>query len=151
MATFTDGTGKEWTVKMTVGSAARVKDRTGVDLLAVLDPQAKVLEQLASDPLLLYRVILAITDAPDSLGDHLDEEALEKAGEALIDGVLDFFPPWKADPLRKVIGKARRELASRQIDARDELARAAEALSARDLVDQSTSSVSAGSSPDTSE
>ena len=59
MKTFTDNTGRTWTLSVTVGTIKRVRALCGVDLANIITmesgktPNVGLLERLASDPVLL--------------------------------------------------------------------------------------------------
>lgn len=148
MRSFTDNNGKRWDLELNVASARRVRDRTGVDLLKVLDPGAEVLKKLSDDAFLLYDVILALLDADESLGEVMDQDCLTSAGEALMQAILDFFPRQKVGPVRKVMDRARTALEKRKQTAITDLEERAEKLDVEAAIDELISGSSSGSSPD---
>lgn len=113
MKFFKDTTGREWEVKVTVGSIARVQDELGIDLTRIFDDKSPD-SRLATDHLLLWRVICCLVKpqltardiTADELGDALDEAAGEAAGLAVIEAVIDFFQGQK----REVMSRAFRRL-----------------------------------------
>ena len=66
MKTFTDNTGRTWTLSVTVGTIKRVRALCGVDLANIITmesgktPNVGLLERLASDPVLLVDVLFAV-------------------------------------------------------------------------------------------
>ena len=62
MKTFTDNTGRVWTLAVNVAAIKRGRALCGVDLTAIVEldkdnnPDTKLLEQLSSVPVLLYRL-----------------------------------------------------------------------------------------------
>ena len=108
--TFTDTEGRRWTFAVNVLTARRVKDELGIDLLAGLDPESDVFERLAGDVFTLFDVMACLlTDqlkerdlTSEDLGQSLDEQTCEQALRALVEALIDFFPPQK----RKVLGRA---------------------------------------------
>ena len=66
MKTFTDNTGRTWTLSVTVGTIKRVRALCGVDLANIITmesgktPNVGLLERLAADPVLLVDVLFAV-------------------------------------------------------------------------------------------
>ncbi len=60
MKQFTDSDGRDWHIKLTIGSVKRVKDVLGVDLLAIEDGKPPLLTKLAMDVMLLCDVIFIL-------------------------------------------------------------------------------------------
>ncbi len=106
MKTFTDNTGRTWTLSVTVGTIKRVRALCGVDLANIITmesgktPQVGLLERLASDPVLLVDVLFAVCKPEADTKGITDEEfgramagdAIELAATALLDEIIDFSP-----------------------------------------------------------
>ena len=66
MKTFTDNTGRTWTLSVTVGTIKRVRALCSVDLANIITieagkaPNVGLLDRLASDPVLLVDVLYAV-------------------------------------------------------------------------------------------
>ena len=66
MKSFTDNTGRTWTLSVTVGTIKRVRALCNVDLAGVISiesgaqPKVDLLERLGSDPVLLVDVLYAV-------------------------------------------------------------------------------------------
>jgi len=108
MKTFSDNAGRIWTIAVNIGSVKRVRDLAKVNLLEVIE--GKVLEKLISDPVLLCDVIYSIckpeADAKsvtdEDFGRAMAGDAIDGATTALLEDLVDFFPPAE----RRVLGKA---------------------------------------------
>ena len=108
--TFTDTAGREWTVRITVGTLARLKSIAGFtldDIVPKVPSQSNKMQGLAdliSDPLQVLTAVYAICKpAIDTLNLTFDQfaesgfegeksaEACEAAGFALLQAIHDFF------------------------------------------------------------
>ena len=106
MKTFTDNTGRTWTLSVTVGTIKRVRALCGVDLANIITmesgktPNVGLLERLAADPVLLVDVLFAVCKPEADTKGITDEEfgramagdVIELAATALLDEIIDFFP-----------------------------------------------------------
>ena len=118
MKTFTDNTGRTWTLSVTVGTIKRVRALCGVDLANIIGktPNVGLLERLASDPVLLVDVLFAVCKPEADAKGITDEEfgramagdAIELAATALLDEIIDFFPEAKRKVFRKILDASRR-------------------------------------------
>ena len=117
MKTFTDNTGRTWTLSVTVGTIKRVRALCGVDLANIIKtPNVGLLERLASDPVLLVDVLFAVCKPEADTKGITDEEfgramagdAIELAATALLDEIIDFFPEAKRKVFRKILDASRR-------------------------------------------
>lgn len=89
MKTFTDNTGRVWTLAVNVAAIKRVRALCGVDLTAIVEldknnnPDTKLLEQLSSDPVLLVDVLYAVCKSEcDQKGVTDEEFGMAMAGDA---------------------------------------------------------------------
>jgi hypothetical protein len=108
MAKYTDTSGKEWDIRLTVGVADRVRNETGIDLFFLRAGRFEQLEKLA-DPLILYQVAKialgnAITDA-DAWNDSLDGDTLDRMGNALLQSIVDFCRDNQRPALLQIVEK----------------------------------------------
>ena len=122
MKTFTDNTGRTWTLSVTVGTIKRVRALCGVDLANIITmesgktPNVGLLERLAADPVLLVDVLFAVCKPEADAKGITDEEfgramagdAIELAATALLDEIIDFFPEAKRKVFRKILDASRR-------------------------------------------
>lgn len=92
---------QDWEVKATIASLRRVKEQTNVDLTKLVDPESGVLTTLTSDPFVMFDVVCSLVEpqmndrqvTAEQLGNAMDEEAAEAASMAVLEAVIDFFPP----------------------------------------------------------
>ena len=111
MKTFTDNTGRAWTIAINVDAVKRVKALAKVDLLEAVE--GKLIERLVSDPVLLCDVVyclckpqadqLAVSD--EDFGRAMAGDAIELATTALLEELVDFFPLGKRRLLQKALAK----------------------------------------------
>ncbi len=122
MKTFSDNSGRIWTVVVTVATLKRVRALCEIDLYSIVEVDEKnnlktdLLDRLSSDPVLLVDVLyavckpeadkLGVTD--EQFGESMAGDAIAKASEALLDEIVDFFPDPKRGALRKILTVARR-------------------------------------------
>ena len=127
MHSFSDTTGRRWSLDITVQAIRRIRGLTGVDLLDAANG-GDVLERLSTDPVLLVDVLYAackpqadaagITD--EAFGEAMAGDAIEHATAALLDDLVDFSPNQRdRAALAQVIQTARKAM-SRARDLRDE-------------------------------
>jgi len=166
MKTFQDNQNRTWAITLNVDALKRIKDLTGVDLMQIVSDGGKLIERLVSDPVLLCDVIYAacreeaetkqISDR--DFGRAMAGDAIEKATEALLGELADFFPQRRRAVLTKVLEKLARyqgkalELAEARLDdpAMDErITRAIEA--AFKLLPLPTDGGSSGAAPASSD
>jgi len=122
MKSFTDNTGRTWTLSVTVGTIKRVRALCDVDLANIISidagstPRVDLLERLGRDPVLLVDVLYAVVKPEADAKDISDEEfgramagdAIEIATTALLDEIIDFFPETKRKVFRKILDATRR-------------------------------------------
>ncbi|MDL5053360.1 hypothetical protein QQ056_07355 [Oscillatoria laete-virens NRMC-F 0139] len=118
MRTFKDTASRSWSLQINVDAIKRVRGLLQVDLLDIAD--GKLIEQLASDPILLCDVIFAVIK-PDAdatgvtdmdFGRAMGGDCLEAATTAFLEELADFFPSSKRQILRMALSKLR------EVDAR---------------------------------
>lgn len=146
MASFKDADSREWKLRLTVGLLGDVRRDAGIDLGAAIKSPKDLAAILYADPADLVKVLWVLVEfqakeanvSPEEFGHAFDGSAIERAGEALLEAVADFFP-------RSVIGrkiKSNLPALLAQVD-REIVSRMDAALS--------TSNGSAGNSPESSE
>lgn len=97
MHCFTDNKGYRWTISVTVGDLKRVRAAVGIDL-ASLTPQA--LLELSTKPIELVDTLYVLCEkeakevgvSDESFGERLCGDSLERATEAFVEAMIDFFP-----------------------------------------------------------
>lgn len=100
MASFKDADNREWKLRLTVGLLGDVKRDAGVDLGAAIKSPQSLAEILYTDPADLVKVLWVCVESqakeagvsPEEFGHAFDGPTIEKAGEALLEAVADFFP-----------------------------------------------------------
>jgi hypothetical protein len=117
MKCFKDNQNRNWTIVVNVATVKRVRSLLDINLLDVVKldgnnkPNVDLLEQLASDPVLLCDVIYCICK-PDADAQNISDEdfgaamggdAIEYATTALLEELVDFFPEAKRLVLRKLM------------------------------------------------
>ena len=128
MKTFTDNTGKTWSIAINLGAVKRVRASLDVNLLEAVE--GKLIERLVSDPILLCDVIFVlcqqeaeargITD--EQFGQAMAGDAIDAATSALLEELVDFFPSGKRQVLTKALAKLKAfeakaiELANMRLD-----------------------------------
>jgi hypothetical protein len=117
MKCFKDNQNRNWTIVVNVATVKRVRSLLDINLLDVVKldannkPNVDLLEQLASDPVLLCDVIYCIckpeADAQnisdEDFGVAMGGDAIEHATTALLEELVDFFPEAKRLVLRKLM------------------------------------------------
>lgn len=99
MKTFTDAAGRTWSISVNLGTALKVKDALGVDLLQPEQGEPPLLTRLGTDELLLGEVICCllgdqfevhkVTEADVRAG--FDGQTLLAAQTAFYEELVDFF------------------------------------------------------------
>lgn len=146
MAKWTGCDGREWSIRLTVGSLGDVREKAGVDLGAALRSEAGLADLIFGDPAALVRMLWVLIEdqargtdvGPVEFAHGFDGPALEAATEALLTAVADFFP-------RSKVGRAIRENLAQTLERLDR------AIIAKLNSLQGGSSGSAGTSPALSE
>lgn len=118
-ACYTDANNRRWDVRINVAAIERCRESAGVDLLNLNSFKA-----LADDPVKLVKALYAVCDpesqnvTPEQFSDGLRGEALESAGDALVDAMIEFFPPARGKKLRTLVDAAKKatEEAAAEID-----------------------------------
>ena len=133
MKTFTDNTGRVWTLAVNVAAIKRVRALCGVNLSSIVEldkdnnPDTKLIEQLSTDPVLLVDVLYAVCKnecdqkgiSDEEFGMAMSGDAIEHATTALLDEIIDFFPEAKRLAFKKILSATRRfeEIARKRLEA----------------------------------
>lgn len=103
MKTFTDATGRSWTLTLNLGTAMTVKDRLKIDLLQPEQGDDSggppVLTQLGTDEMLLGEVLCVMLEGQfnkhglteDNVRQCFDGQTLLAAQKAFYEELIDFF------------------------------------------------------------
>lgn len=97
MSQFKDANGRTWTLNVHVGSIKRTRDATGVDITKLYgEDAAKVFADIVLTVNVLYMLVKPQADeagiSDEQFGEGLVGDAIERAHDALMDAVADFFP-----------------------------------------------------------
>ena len=117
MKCFKDNQNRNWTIVVNVATVKRVRSLLEINLLDVVKldendtPNVDLLEELASDPVLLCDVIYCICKveadelkiSDENFGSAMGGDAIEHATTALLEELVDFFPEAKRLVLRKLM------------------------------------------------
>lgn len=103
---YVDANNNKWTLPINVTTLRRVLDEEKLDLTRSDSGDAML--RLHDEPLLLSRVLYLLLAeeierrgiSPEDFANGLHGESLEKAADALMEGVMDFFPPSKRAAVR---------------------------------------------------
>ena len=127
MRIFKDTQGRSWSVTIDIGTAKRVRDVTGCDLL---DSTGAVLDALSADTIQLVDVLWVIVMpqarqigiSDEQFGASLNGDVIEQATEALVQEMLDFCPTRKANLLRGMMKKEQQKIEAALTQLEKELA-----------------------------
>jgi hypothetical protein len=103
-----DREGRRWPTPISVTTIARVKEATGVNLLEIVE--GKLLLRFLDDPLLLVDVLLVVCKptadersvSKDAFGDLFVGDVTVDAVQALVQGLLDFFPSDRREVIERL-------------------------------------------------
>jgi hypothetical protein len=111
---FCDAHARDWDLSLTIHTARRVRDATGVIIYDLLGDGMQPLGQLLSDPFALMDVCWAVCSeqaaareiSQEDFGRAIAGDALEDAAKAFMEALIDFFPNRGArEPLRRMVEK----------------------------------------------
>ena len=128
-ALWTDGEGRTWSTAINVNSVKRAQQLVNVNLLQVFD--GDLLNRLADDPVLLVNTLYAVCKpqadergvTEEQFGEILVGDTIEQAAEALVRGIIDFFPKDRRPVLNRLwtktqgMNQAALELMGTKIDS----------------------------------
>ena len=106
-AVFSDQEGRSWSATINVKMAKRLKERLGLDVMTAFE--GKLFSQLAGDPIMLGDTLYVVCQeqaaergiTDEQFGELLAGDTIERATDALIEGLVDFFPGAR----RQILGK----------------------------------------------
>lgn len=125
MRSFKDKEGIEWNLEITVGTVKRVRTLVGVDLMEAVN--GKLVEQMASDPIILVDVIYAVAKpqadergiTDEVFGASMGGDCIGDATTAFLEALVDFFPAPRRGLLAKICSKMKK-LEAMAFEAADE-------------------------------
>ena len=111
MKTFVDTAGRAWTLSLTLGSAMRVKDTLGVDLLQPEVGEPPLLTRLGTDEMMLGEVICSLlagqfeacSVTEQQVREAFDGKTLLAAQKAFYEELVDFFRKLGRTDLAKAV------------------------------------------------
>ncbi len=115
MRTFRDSKGRTWELSLTIGSAKRVRDKLGINLLEPEGGDPPLLTRLATD-VILFCDVLYVMVQPEAerlqvsdidFGEALGGDALAEATNAFYEEMIDFFRLCGRMDLAKMADKQR--------------------------------------------
>lgn len=109
MTTFTDTEGRSWEVHITTNALKRVHSLTGENIDTLFDE--KTVDRLCTDYVFIADALYAVCKpqadergvTDEQFGEALAGEPLEKAIEALLEALVDFFPPKRQATARRLV------------------------------------------------
>lgn len=115
MASFRDHEGRLWEVAIRIAEVRRVKSMLSIDLTKLIDDKLKGLGELIADPCafadVLYVVCKPQLDAAGvsdtQFGEAFGGDTLERAVNAFVEALFDFFPnPTVRQSLKTILKKS---------------------------------------------
>ena len=108
VSSWKDRDDRSWSTAISVTTIARVKEVTGVNLLDIVE--GKLLPQFLDDPLLLVEVLYVVSKpqidersvTKDAFGDLFVGDVTVDAVNALVQGLLDFFPSGRREMIQRL-------------------------------------------------
>lgn len=99
MQVFKDNANRDWTLSLNIGTAMKVKDRLGVDLLQPEVGDPPLLTRLGTDEMLLAQVIATLLESQfelhkidaEQIYECFDGPTFARAHEAFYQELIDFF------------------------------------------------------------
>ncbi len=99
MQVFKDNANRDWSLSLTIGTAMKVKDTLGVDLLQPETGDPPLLTRLGTDEMLLAQVIAALLESQfelhqidaERIYQSFDGPTFARAHEAFYKELIDFF------------------------------------------------------------
>ena len=99
MQVFKDNANRDWSISLTIGSAMKVKERLGIDLLQPEVGNPPLLTRLGTDEMLLAQVIAMLLESQfelhkidaEQIYQCFDGPTFARAHEAFYKELIDFF------------------------------------------------------------
>ncbi len=99
MQIFKDNANRDWSLSLTIGTAMRVKEQLGIDLLQPEVGDPPLLTRLGTDEMLLAQVIAALLESQfeyhkvdrNDIYNTFDGPTFARAHEAFYQELIDFF------------------------------------------------------------
>ncbi len=99
MQVFSDNSNRNWSLSLTIGSAMKIKESLGIDLLQPEQGDPPLLTRLGTDEILLAQVIASLLESQfelhkidaDQIYQCFDGPTFARAHEAFYKELIDFF------------------------------------------------------------
>ena len=130
---FKDLNGNVWSIKITVKEYMAIKDECGIDLGRIFEQDSDWIQDIISqEDIVKFMSLIGICTDPQrekldmSMEDFyagLGGDVLEQAAVALIEGIVNFTPAHKREPLRRMVATSNRALekvSEKVLEAMDE-------------------------------
>jgi hypothetical protein len=158
---FKDAAGQEWPVRVNYGTCRLVNDETDIDLLEAARGRMGALQDLVDDPHRLMQVIWTLCSEQarqqdideKAFAERFDADAIRDAAEALLYGLISFFPRRVRPQLERALERYQTKLDERMTRELEKTAQEIESPRLEALIDASIDSLfstSAASSPESS-
>ncbi len=116
MHTFKDNANHDWHITINIGSAMRVKDKLGIDLLQPESGDPPLLTRLGMDEMLLAQVIATLLETQfesqkvdeDRIYQCFDGPTFARAHQAFYEEMIDFFHQRGREDRAKAVEKQMR-------------------------------------------
>ncbi len=113
MKTFTDATGRSWTLTLNLGTAMAVKAKLDIDLLQPEAGDPPLLTRLGTDEMLLGEVLCCMLEGQftthsvteDDVRNSFDGQTLLAAQKAFYEELIDFFRSRGRNDRAKAVAK----------------------------------------------
>ena len=113
MKTFKDNQDRKWTVTINVSAIKRVRAELDLDLLEAIE--GTLLERMVSDPILLCDILYVLVKpeadakgiSDEDFGRAMAGDAIDRACQAFIGELVDFFPTGRREVLAQAVAKVR--------------------------------------------
>ena len=108
MTSFRGNDGSEWPIVISTATLIRLREAIDVDLMKVVD--GELLQQLYEDPGLLSKVVFHVCQPESGFAEFAElfsGDALDSAHDALMEGLLSFFPKAHRETLEAILRTSR--------------------------------------------
>ncbi len=120
MKTFIDTQGRTWSITITIGTAMKLRDRLGIDLLQPEVGDPPLLTRLGTDELLLGEIICVLLESQfevhkvtaEDVYLAFDGEMLQNAQEAFYQELIHFFRQSGRTDRAQAVEKQRKMIAA---------------------------------------
>lgn len=142
---FKDSTGVLYDIPVNVLTISRLKRSHGIDLTEVIGPRgSEVMERITGDVCTFLDVLASLLGLDEKqleqMARNLDESGLESAVTALVESILNFFPPEKRKPLLRAFQRSGEIVKTARAKSLAAMAEAVESDSFREAIESQLTS-----------